>query len=148
MSSINNATPTQVPNDNITANQPLNNDENLRLLSQLPFNGKCFETNETGIFLSNEYTCAPGFYCPFANPSIPESLPQACIPSLQCHFDRLQSFPCQAQGAFEPGIATYYSHPVVCGPGFYCPDSRTALPCPDGKILPLTPRFLLPDRNT
>lgn len=96
-------------------------------MSVIPNNGTCFLTNTTGEFLSNVYGCSPGFYCPFSNASIPESLPQFCIPSPLCQLARLQSFPCPAQGAYEP---------TVCPPGRYCPDYRFRLPCPKGYFCP------------
>ncbi|KAI8616142.1 hypothetical protein BC830DRAFT_223049 [Chytriomyces sp. MP71] len=73
--------------------------------------------------LSYQYS----WYCPYLNQTDPTTLPIYCPPSAGCQEYRLTSLPCSAQGKYEP---------IVCKPGFYCPDFRTMLPCPEGYYCP------------
>ncbi|KAJ3127909.1 hypothetical protein HK098_005550 [Nowakowskiella sp. JEL0407] len=73
-----------------------------------------------------EYRCLPGFYCPYADVNKPESLPVFCPATPECTKLRLLSLGCSAaQGKFEP---------IVCPPGYYCPDYKTISKCPEGKF--------------
>ncbi|KAJ3134674.1 hypothetical protein HK100_003437 [Physocladia obscura] len=72
-------------------------------------------------------TCDPGWYCPYLNQSNAATLPIYCPPSAGCQTFRLQSLPCSAQGKYEP---------IICKPGYYCPDMHTILLCPEGYYCP------------
>ncbi|KAJ3013604.1 UNVERIFIED_CONTAM: hypothetical protein HDU68_000621 [Siphonaria sp. JEL0065] len=72
-------------------------------------------------------TCDPGWYCPYLNQSDPSTLPVYCPPSPGCQTFRLESNPCSAQGKYEP---------ILCKPGYYCPDFHTMLLCPPGYYCP------------
>ncbi|KAI9337955.1 hypothetical protein BDR26DRAFT_863348 [Obelidium mucronatum] len=72
-------------------------------------------------------TCDPGWYCPYLNQSDPSTLPVYCPPSPGCQTYRLESLPCSAQGRYEP---------ILCKPGYYCPDFHTILQCPQGHYCP------------
>ena len=73
-----------------------------------------------GLNISN---CDPGFYCPLINASDQFTWPQICAPSIDCQVKRLGSSYCDAQGVYEP---------ILCPPGFYCPNQSAMLPCPAG----------------
>ncbi|KAI8621820.1 hypothetical protein BC830DRAFT_1250379 [Chytriomyces sp. MP71] len=72
---------------------------------------------------SSLVTCPLGFYCPYINSSIPASFPVLCPPDPQCSINRMFGVRCLPQGLFEP---------MLCWEGFYCPDPRTFLSCPEG----------------
>ncbi|ORY42611.1 hypothetical protein BCR33DRAFT_851653 [Rhizoclosmatium globosum] len=72
-------------------------------------------------------TCDAGWYCPYLNQSDAKTLPVYCPPSAGCQIYRLQSLPCSAQGKYEP---------ILCKPGYYCPDFKTILECPKGFYCP------------
>ncbi len=69
--------------------------------------------------------CASGYYCPFINETDPTTWPSVCPPTPSCYVDRVVSILCEQQGTYEP---------VVCEAGFYCPDFRTKLICPEGHF--------------
>ncbi|KAJ3069575.1 hypothetical protein HDU98_007367 [Podochytrium sp. JEL0797] len=80
-----------------------------------------------GLDPNHVLTCDPGWYCPYLNQSDPTTLPVYCPPSPGCMTYRLESRPCSAQGKFEP---------ILCKPGYYCPDFHTILECPKGYYCP------------
>ncbi|KAJ3025743.1 UNVERIFIED_CONTAM: hypothetical protein HDU68_006733, partial [Siphonaria sp. JEL0065] len=75
--------------------------------------------------LTVEKACLPGFLCPYLDITNPATYPVECAPDGYCFFSRSWGKPCDnPQGLFEP---------MACPPGFYCPDYKTASPCPAGS---------------
>lgn len=72
--------------------------------------------------ISNEGSCAQGFYCPNLVPNQTETWPSVCTPTPECQFQRLANQYCEPQGRYEPQL---------CLPGHYCPNSSQMLQCPE-----------------
>ncbi|KAJ3065371.1 hypothetical protein HDU99_004182, partial [Rhizoclosmatium hyalinum] len=72
-----------------------------------------------------ENACGPGMFCPYLNIENSATWPVVCQPDHYCFglraFGRNCMYP---QGVFEP---------MICPPGFYCPDYKTVIPCPEGS---------------
>ncbi|KAJ3316756.1 hypothetical protein HDU76_001567, partial [Blyttiomyces sp. JEL0837] len=77
-------------------------------------------TNVTSVLDS----CGPGFFCPYLDLDNVFTLPVVCPADDVCQYRRLNTLRCLPQGRYEP---------MVCPPGFYCPDYKTVLPCPEGN---------------
>ncbi|KAI8924958.1 hypothetical protein BC831DRAFT_512884 [Entophlyctis helioformis] len=91
-------------------------------------NAPCYFNNQTsGIVLSSDYSCPPGYFCPNLKPADPTTLPVMCPPSPLCQIYRFGSVTCPPQGKYEPSI---------CDPGYYCPTFKEKLKCPAGSYCP------------
>ncbi|KAJ3121092.1 hypothetical protein HK100_012521 [Physocladia obscura] len=92
-------------------------------------------TNLTAAMLS----CDAGWFCPNLDTRDPRTLPVACPPTASCVLSRLTYTACPAQGLYEP---------VLCKPGFYCPNYLAMIPCPEshycpsGSVSPISCDFL------
>ncbi|KAJ3094464.1 hypothetical protein HDU97_008035 [Phlyctochytrium planicorne] len=91
----------------------------------------CFSSPNisVGIPLINSTSigCEKGYYCPYYNRSDANTIPVACPPDPICQINRVFSDTCLPQGRYEP---------MLCLSSFYCPDSSTIIPCPEGYFCP------------
>ncbi|KAJ3246671.1 hypothetical protein HDU78_006421 [Chytriomyces hyalinus] len=67
--------------------------------------------------------CPTGFFCPYIDSLDSNKFPAFCPPTTECAINRLFGVRCLPQGRYEP---------MLCWPGFYCPDPRVMLTCPSG----------------
>ncbi|KAJ3065620.1 hypothetical protein HDU98_011047, partial [Podochytrium sp. JEL0797] len=71
-----------------------------------------------------ETACTPGFFCPYLDLSDNSTFPVACPAGDICFLTRATGKNCNIpQGLFEP---------MICPPGFFCPDYKTVTVCPVG----------------
>ncbi|KAJ1536264.1 hypothetical protein HK405_015300, partial [Cladochytrium tenue] len=91
----------------------------------------CLQAPESplGVALANasdeaNMACPPGFFCPYYDLEDSDTLPVYCPPTSDCAMMRLRTDLCLPQGRYEP---------MLCRAGFYCPNSSTIFPCPEGS---------------
>lgn len=96
--------------------------------------GLCFTTNSTGIPLlthlneRGEVDCLDGFVCAYLDPLNASTYPVYCPPSEKCAQSRAMGNLCESQGLYEPQIVPA---------GFYSPDRRRLIECPEGYFCPI-----------